>query len=69
MFPAIYGVALQGQGEGTKLGAPGLVMAILGGALLPLTGTVQARAASGTFTSAPGGQPTPLTAGATQCMQ
>ncbi len=39
----------------------------LGGALLPLTGTVQARAASGTFTSAPGGQPTPLTAGATQC--
>ena len=39
----------------------------LGGALLPLTGTVQARAASGTFTSAPGGAPTPLTAGATQC--
>ena len=39
----------------------------LGGALLPLTGTVQARAASGTFTSAPGGTPTPLTAGATQC--
>jgi hypothetical protein len=39
----------------------------LGGALLPLTGTVQARAASSTFTSAPGGTPTPLTAGATQC--
>ena len=39
----------------------------LGGALLPLTGTVQARAATGTFTSAPGGTPTPLTAGATQC--
>ena len=36
----------------------------LGGALLPLTGTVQARAANGTFTSAPGGQPTPLAAAA-----
>ena len=38
-----------------------------GGGLLPLTGTVQARAANGTFTSAPGGQPTPLAAAATQC--
>jgi MFS transporter, FHS family, L-fucose permease len=36
MFPTIYGVALQGLGEDTKFGAAGLVMAILGGALIPL---------------------------------
>ena len=36
MFPTIYGVSLQGLGEDTKFGAAGLVMAILGGALLPL---------------------------------
>jgi len=36
MFPTIYGVALQGLGEDTKFGAAGLVMAILGGALMPL---------------------------------
>jgi FHS family L-fucose permease-like MFS transporter len=36
MFPTIYGVALQGMGRDTKFGAAGLVMAILGGALLPL---------------------------------
>jgi FHS family L-fucose permease-like MFS transporter len=35
MFPTIYGVALQGLGEDTKFGAAGLVMAILGGALIP----------------------------------
>ncbi len=35
MFPTIYGVALQGLGEDTKFGAAGLVMAILGGALVP----------------------------------
>ncbi|MCW2803414.1 MAG: fucP [Propionibacteriaceae bacterium] len=35
MFPTIYGVALQGLGDDTKFGAAGLVMAILGGALLP----------------------------------
>lgn len=35
MFPTIYGVALQGLGEDTKFGAAGLVMAILGGALMP----------------------------------
>jgi FHS family L-fucose permease-like MFS transporter len=40
MFPTIYGIALHGLGEDTKIGAAGLVMAILGGALLPL---VQAR--------------------------
>jgi len=36
MFPTIYGVALQGLGKDTKFGAAGLVMAILGGALMPL---------------------------------
>ncbi|WP_292479746.1 L-fucose:H+ symporter permease [Methylophaga sp.] len=36
MFPTIYGVALQGLGEDTKFGAAGLVMAILGGAIMPL---------------------------------
>jgi FHS family L-fucose permease-like MFS transporter len=36
MFPTIYGVALRGLGKDTKFGAAGLVMAILGGALLPL---------------------------------
>lgn len=40
MFPTIYGIALQGLGADTKFGGAGLVMAILGGALLPL---VQAR--------------------------
>jgi FHS family L-fucose permease-like MFS transporter len=36
MFPTIYGVALQGLGEDTKFGAAGLVMAILGGAVMPM---------------------------------
>ncbi len=36
MFPTIYGVSLQGLGEDAKFGAAGLVMAILGGALLPM---------------------------------
>ncbi len=36
MFPTIYGIALQGLGQDTKIGAAGLVMAILGGALFPL---------------------------------
>ncbi len=41
MFPTIYGVALPGLGEDTKFGAAGLVMAILGGALLtPVHGLV-----------------------------
>jgi hypothetical protein len=39
----------------------------LAGALLPLTGTVQARSANGTFTSSPGSMPTPIAAAATQC--
>lgn len=35
MFPTIYGVALEGlEGEEAKLGASGLIMAILGGALI-----------------------------------
>ena len=36
MFPTIYGLSLQNLGEDTKFGAAGLVMAILGGALMPL---------------------------------
>jgi MFS transporter, FHS family, L-fucose permease len=36
MFPTIYGVALRGLGPATKFGAAGLVMAIVGGALMPL---------------------------------
>jgi FHS family L-fucose permease-like MFS transporter len=41
MFPTIYGVALRGLGEDTKFGAAGLVMAILGGAILtPVHGLV-----------------------------
>jgi MFS transporter, FHS family, L-fucose permease len=36
MFPTIYGVALQGLGDATKFGAAGLVMAILGGAIMPV---------------------------------
>jgi FHS family L-fucose permease-like MFS transporter len=45
MFPTIYGVALQGLGQDTKFGAAGLVMAILGGALVtPVMGLVMDRA-------------------------
>jgi len=35
MFPTIYGIALGGLGEDAKLGAAGLIMAILGGSVLP----------------------------------
>ncbi len=35
MFPTIYGIALDEIGEDAKLGAAGLVMAIVGGALMP----------------------------------
>lgn len=35
MFPTIYGISLEGVGEDTTLGAAGLVMAIVGGALMP----------------------------------
>lgn len=35
MFPTIYGIALEGMGEDATLGAAGLIMAIVGGALMP----------------------------------
>lgn len=35
MFPTIYGIALENTGSDTTLGAAGLVMAIVGGALMP----------------------------------
>ncbi|MBI6117565.1 L-fucose:H+ symporter permease [Salegentibacter maritimus] len=35
MFPTIYGIALEGQGNDAKFGAAFLVMAIVGGALMP----------------------------------
>ena len=35
MFPTIYGIALEGQGEDAKFGAAFLVMGIVGGALMP----------------------------------
>ncbi len=34
MFPTIYGISIHGLGEDTKIGASGLIMAILGGAVL-----------------------------------
>lgn len=37
MFPTIYGIALHGLGEDAKFGAAGLIMAILGGSLMPWT--------------------------------
>lgn len=36
MFPTIYGIALRGMGDEAKIGSAGLVMAIVGGAVLPL---------------------------------
>ena len=35
MFPTIYGIALDGLGDDAKFGAAGLIMAILGGSVLP----------------------------------
>ncbi|MCK0136017.1 L-fucose:H+ symporter permease [Arenibacter sp. S6351L] len=35
MFPTIYGIALEGLGEETKYGSAFLVMAIVGGAIMP----------------------------------
>ena len=50
MFPTIYGIALGSVGEDTKIGASGLIMAILGGALLtPLQAIVSD--AAGIYTS------------------
>lgn len=36
MFPTIYGIALEGLGDDAKFGAAGLIMAILGGSIMPL---------------------------------
>jgi len=35
MFPTIYGIALEGVGNDAKIGAAGLIMAILGGSVRP----------------------------------
>ena len=35
MFPTIYGIALHGLGDDAKFGAAGLIMAILGGSVMP----------------------------------
>lgn len=35
MFPTIYGIALEGLGDDAKFGAAGLIMAILGGSVMP----------------------------------
>lgn len=35
MFPTIYGISLDGVGDDAKIGAAGLIMAILGGSVLP----------------------------------
>ena len=43
MFPTIYGIALDGLGDDAKFGAAGLIMAILGGSVLPPLQITQAR--------------------------
>ncbi len=35
MFPTIYGIALRDMGDEAKIGSAGLVMAIVGGAVMP----------------------------------
>ena len=41
MFPTIYGIALRGLGPEVKFGAAGLIMAILGGAIItPMMGAL-----------------------------
>ena len=35
MFPTIYGIALRGLGEDAKLGAAGLIFAIVGACVIP----------------------------------
>lgn len=50
MFPTIYGISLSSVGEDSKIGASGLIMSILGGALLtPLQAMVSD--AAGIYTS------------------
>ena len=36
MFPTIYGIALKNMGDEAKIGSAGLIMAIVGGALMPV---------------------------------
>ena len=36
MFPTIYGIALKDMGDEAKIGSAGLIMAIVGGALMPV---------------------------------
>jgi len=36
MFPTIYGLALSGMGDEAKLGSAGLILGIVGGAVMPL---------------------------------
>jgi len=36
MFPTIYGIALGNVGKDTTMGSAGLVMAIVGGAIMPM---------------------------------
>lgn len=45
MFPTIYGLAIRGLGEDTKLGGSGLIMAILGGAVIT---AIQGQVSDGT---------------------
>ena len=50
MFPTIFGLAVQGLGEDTKIGGAGLIMAILGGAVLtPIQGQVSDMTSSVSF--------------------
>ena len=35
MFPTIYGIALEGMGDDASLASAGLIVAIVGGALMP----------------------------------
>lgn len=50
MFPTIYGIALEGLGEDAKFGAAGLIMAILGGSVLPpLQASIIDRGTIGSF--------------------
>ena len=52
MFPTIYGIALTGIGDDAKLGAAGLVAAILGGSLLtPLQGKITDLGTIGSFSA------------------
>jgi len=52
MFPTIYGIALKGLGEDAKIGAAGLIMAILGGSLMPpLQGAILDLGTVGSFSA------------------